>query len=78
MHEPMDKEINFANRGKGIAQQCETPQAAETISYYRRGQETNELRRSAIHNFTLRDPEFLATLICLGPFIGKNKFVLAV
>ena len=78
MHELMAKAFTFANRGKVIAQQAETAQAAESISYYRRGQETNELRRSAIHNFTLRDPEFLATLICLGPFIGKNKFVLAV
>ena len=36
----MAKAMTFANRGKGIAQQAETPQAAESISYYLRVQET--------------------------------------
>ena len=40
MQELMAKAMTFANRGKGIAQQAETQQAAESISYYRRVQET--------------------------------------
>ena len=40
MQELMAKAMTFANRGKGIAQQAETLQAAESMSFYRGGQET--------------------------------------